>query len=131
MSNGGPQSCQKLYFDPDLHSYNTLKAFEDVNQVYELRYEAQYPDPPKVSLDSATQRWTYTNATEANAEPKPTLAQYDEIVCEWQSKDMVAKLLGIYSSNKLYLDWCNAKPDAIRRKAIKWDELSYKNEDFV
>ena len=85
--SGGPQSCQKLFFDPDLHPDNTLKAFEDFIQDYDLRYDAQYPDPPKVSLDSAIQRWKYRNTTTEVADPKPKLDQYDEIVAAWRSKD--------------------------------------------
>ena len=59
----GPQSCQKIYFDPDLCPDNTIKAFEDFIQVYQL-YDAQYPDPPKISLDSAVQRWKDAYITE-------------------------------------------------------------------
>ena len=79
----GPQSCQKIYFDPDLYPDNTLKAFKDFIQVYQLRYDAQYPDPPKVSLDSAVQRWKYVYITEEVADPKPNFNQYNQIVEEW------------------------------------------------
>jgi hypothetical protein len=41
-----------LYFDPDIYPDNTLKAINKYIQLYELRYDAQYPDPPKVSLDA-------------------------------------------------------------------------------
>ena len=31
---------------PDQRPEDTLKPFEEFTQVFELRYEAQYPDPP-------------------------------------------------------------------------------------
>ena len=46
-----------LYFDLDLHPDDTLKAFVEFTQDYELRYNAMYPDPPRVFLDAAIQRW--------------------------------------------------------------------------
>ena len=119
--SGGPQSYQKLFFDPDLHPDNTLKAFEDFTQIFQLRYDAQYPDPPKVSLDSAIERWKYANVTADVADPKPSLAQYEAISEDWRSKDKVTKLLGMFSSNRLYLDWCHAEPNEGQRKKEKWD----------
>ncbi len=50
-------SGNTLHFDPDLHPDDTLKAFNDFIQSFYLRYEAQYPDPPKVSIDVAIERW--------------------------------------------------------------------------
>ena len=58
-------------------------------QIFERRYKAQFPDPPKVSLDAALERWKIVNTTETVTDPKPTLAQYDEVVSNWQSKDKV------------------------------------------
>ena len=46
----------QVFYDPDQHLEDTLKAFEEFTQVFELRYEAQYPDPPRVSLDAAVER---------------------------------------------------------------------------
>ena len=42
-------------------------------EFFELRYNAQFPDLPKASLDSALER------TERNPNPRPTLDQYDTI----------------------------------------------------
>jgi len=53
----------KLFFDPDEHPDQTLKAFEEFILDFSLRYEALYPDPPKVSLESAIQRWKYKQKT--------------------------------------------------------------------
>ena len=64
-------------------------------QDFELRYAASYPDPPKVSLDSAIQRWKLINDKK-----ELSLADYDSIVKEWTGRDMVAKCLGIYSSRR-------------------------------
>ena len=72
----------KIFFDPDEHPEDTLKAFEEFIKVFSLRYEAQYPDPPKVSLESAIQRWKVLNTTETNTSPNPTVDQYDKICSE-------------------------------------------------
>ena len=47
----------KQYFNPDLHPDNTLKNFNEFIPTYQLRYKAQDPDPPKVSIE----RWELTN----------------------------------------------------------------------
>ena len=41
-------STSTLYFDPDLHPDDTLRAFDEFIQSFELCYDAQYPDPGKV-----------------------------------------------------------------------------------
>jgi hypothetical protein len=96
-----------LYFDPDIYPDDTLKAFNKYIQLYELRYDAQYPDPPKVS-----QCWKLT------AEAKDTkidLEQYDAIQEEWRSKDKVSKMLGMFLSKRMYEDWKVAEPDDHKR----------------
>ena len=105
--------AQKLYFDPDLHPEETLKTFDEFVQDYELRYAASYPDPPKVSMDAAIQRWKLQHANHENA--NPSMAQFDEIKAAWQSKDKVAKLLGLYSSRRLFTDWKVAEPTEATR----------------
>ena len=47
-----PRYTQQFFFSPDKHPEETVKAFVEFCQVFELRYEAQYPDPPKLSMDS-------------------------------------------------------------------------------
>ena len=64
-----------IYFDPDKHPEDTLKAFEEFIKKFSLRYEAQFPDPPKVSLGAAIQRWKITNATADNSSPTPDVEQ--------------------------------------------------------
>ena len=49
------------HFDPDLHPDDTLKAFDEFIQSFYLRYEAQYLDAPKVSIDAAIERWKLAN----------------------------------------------------------------------
>ena len=97
-----PQS--DLYFDPNDHPDETLKAFDNFTQMFELRYDAQFPDPPKVSLDAAIQRWKVENTVAGQAAPTPSLAQYDNLVSSWRSRDKVAKCLGMFSSNRLFTD---------------------------
>ena len=114
---------QQVFFNPDDHPEDTLKAFEEFTKIFNLRYDAQYPDPPKVSLEAAIERWIVTNATEAKPKPKPNLEQYDKICSDWKQKDKVAKLLGMFSSHKLYEDWCVAQPDENERAKTKWPEF--------
>lgn len=104
-----------LHFDPDHHPDDTLKAFHEFVQDFELRYEASYPDPPKVSLDTALERWRLTHEDQ-----KPTLEQYDNIIDEWKSKDRVSKFLGIYSSRRMFSDWKAALPGETDRKSASW-----------
>ena len=112
-----------IFFDPDEHPEDTLKAFEEFIKVFSLRYDAQYPDPPKVSLESAIQRWKVMNITEQNKAPTPSVEQYDKICIEWKEKDKVKKLLGMFSSHKLYEDWCIAEPNENVRLNAKWPEF--------
>ena len=106
-----PQYTQQIFFDPDEHPEDTLKAFKEFCQTFELCYNAQYPDPPKVSINSAIQRWKVENATEDAPDPKPSLAQYDAIHDGWRSKDKVAKFLRMFSSNRLFADGKFAQPN--------------------
>ena len=94
-----------MHFDPDHHPNDLLKAFSEFVQDFELRYDAKFPDPPMVSLDSAMERWKLLNG-----EKKPSLADYDSIVNEWKSRDKVAKFLGIYSSRRMFSDLKAAEP---------------------
>ena len=80
---------QHFYFDPDLHPNDTLKAFVEFVQDFELRYTATYPDPPKVSLDAAVQRWRVINGFDTVM----PMEEYDKLVDQWKSKDMVAKFI--------------------------------------
>jgi len=84
---------------------DTLKSFVELTQEYELRYRAMHPDPPRVSLEAAIQRWKLGNDNK-----NPSITEYDMIVDEWKSRDMVAKFLGIYSSRRFYSDWTMAVP---------------------
>jgi len=45
-----------MFFDPDDHPDNTHNAVNEFTQMFEVRYNAQYPNPPRVSLDAAMQR---------------------------------------------------------------------------
>ena len=98
-----PRSSHTLFFDPELHPEDTLKAFIEFTEIFQLRYNAKYPDPPKVSMDAAIERWKVSQITTDNADPKPNLGQYDNIRDEWRAKDKVVKLLGIFASNRLYI----------------------------
>ena len=42
MDSIEPRYQQQLFFDPDKHPENTLKAFNEFTQAFELRYEAQF-----------------------------------------------------------------------------------------
>lgn len=68
-------------------------------QTYQLKYEAQYTDTPKVSVDSAIERWK-----SANPDKKLDMDHYDNITLEWIQKHMVVKFLTIFSSPRLLID---------------------------
>ncbi|CAB3984517.1 Hypothetical predicted protein [Paramuricea clavata] len=108
-------STSTLYFDSDLHPDDTLCAFDEFIQSFELRYDAQNPDPPKTSLDAAIERWKL-----ANDDKKSKLDDYDNIRDEWRSKDRVTKLLGTFSSKRLFADWKVAEPDDSKRAKVTW-----------
>ena len=72
-----------MFFNPDKHPEDTLKAFDEFTQAFELRYEAQFPDPPKVSMNAAIESWKFAHTTTENPNPKSNLAKYDEIREEW------------------------------------------------
>ena len=72
-----PQYQQQLFFDPDKHPEDKLKAFDKFTQAFELRDEAQFPSPREVSMYAAIERWKFAHTTTANPNPKPNLAQYD------------------------------------------------------
>ena len=72
------QRDQPLIFDPENHPTETLKAFDDFAETFEYRYAAQFPDPPKVSMDAAIERWKVGNTSDTNQHPTPSLEQYDD-----------------------------------------------------
>ena len=51
--NAKQQSTSNLMFDPNAHRKDTLKQFKEFCRLFELRYDASYPDPPKTSMDAA------------------------------------------------------------------------------
>ena len=65
-----------LYFDADIYPDYTLEAFNQFIQLYELRYNAHYSDPPKVWLNAAIERWRLTTEVK---DAKIDLEQYDTI----------------------------------------------------
>ena len=105
-----------LHFDPDCHPDDTLKAFNEFIIDFELRYAANYPDPPKVSLEAALSHWKVENE-----DTKVSPDQYDTIVDSWKSKDKVAKFLGLFSSRRLYSDWVMAVPNDGERKSAGFE----------
>ena len=109
------ESQASLFFDPDKFPDDTLKAFAEFVEDFELRYDATFPDPPKVSLDAAIQRWKMVHE-----DAKPTLVQYDGIVEDWKDHDRVAKFIGLYSSRRLVSDWKAACPEEKTRKQAGW-----------
>ena len=112
-----------MFFDPDEHPEDTLKVFNEFTQAFELRYEAQFPDTPKVSRDTAIECWKSAHTTTANPNPKPNLVQYNEIREEWRSRDRVTRFLGMYPSNKFATDWQAAQPGDIDRKTTRWNNF--------
>ena len=116
-----------LCFDPDQHPDATLKAFNEFVESFELRYDALYPDPPKISLETAIQRW---RLTQDDDKTKLNVEAFDEIKEGLRSVDRVAKVLGLFSSKRLYQDWAAAEPSAKNRKEAKWGPFLTKMRAF-
>ena len=117
-------------FNPEDHPADTLKAFIEFTTTFEFRYEAEFPDPPRVSMDTAIERWKFANTSPTNTDPKPTLAQYDQIREDWRHKDMVAKFIGLFSSQRLIEDWQAAEPNTDLRKQELWPGFIRKLKDY-
>ena len=105
-----------VFFDPDDHLENTLKDFQEFIQPFALHYDALYPDPLKVSLEAAIEGWKIMEATPENSSPKPNLKKFDNLCKHTKACDKLSKFLGIYSSKRLYTDWCMAASEEKTRK---------------
>ena len=114
-----------IMFDPNKHSNDTCKAFKAFCTRFELRYHAQYPDPPPSAMESSVQRWKIVNPG-ANI----TLDQYDHLKAQWKSQDMVRKVLGMFSSERLFSDWEIAEPDQTVRSNATWEAFKTSMETF-
>ena len=110
--------AQELDFDLDHHPNDLLEAFIKFVQDFEMRYDAKFPDPSKVSLGSPIERWKLLNE-----DKKPSLVEYAKIVEEWKSEDKVAKFFGIYSSQRMYIDWKAAELADTNRKGTGWEHF--------
>ena len=75
----------RLFFDPDDHPENTLKAFQEFIQRL-LCDDALYPDLRKVLLEAAFEQWGIMKATPENPSPKPKLEQFEKDDCICSSK---------------------------------------------
>ena len=73
------EARSSLFFDPDAHTEDTLKAFLEFTQRFILRYNAQFPDPPKVSLELAIERWKIHHTTTDTPNTMLDYEQYDQI----------------------------------------------------
>ena len=95
-----------IYFDPNQHPSDMCKAFKNFCTRFNLRYNAQFGEPPRTTMDSAIQRWELEHPpTSTNPNPKPTVIQFDTMKEDWKSKDKVVKVLGMFSSARLNSDW--------------------------
>ena len=121
---------EQIYYDPDKHPHDTLKAFKAFCIRFNLRYDAQFPDPPKMAMDSAIQRWKLLNRTTEIPDPTPTVDQYDQLKARWKSRDKLAKVLGMFSSPRLYSDWEVVQPSEIARDNATWKEFKNFMETF-
>ena len=119
-------SGTNLHFDPDSHPKDTLKQFREFCRLFELRYDAQFPDPPKSSMDAAISRWVVLKTTTENPNPKPNINDYDEVRDDWRAKDMVKKVIGMFSSPRLSSDWEAAEADHQVRQRTTWTEFKEK-----
>ena len=119
-----------IYFNPDNHPTDTWKAFRSFTNRFELRYGAQFTEPPRSAMDSAIQRWELQNPGDGDRKPIPTVQQFDAMKEEWKSKDKVLKVLGMFSSERVYEDWMIAEPDENSRANATWTEFKTKMENI-
>ena len=122
-SENEPRSIQLLYFDPNKFPENTLKAFDEFCDTFLLRYNALYPDPPKVSIEAARSRWKFEHSTTENVDPRLTLEQYDNIRNTWRNKDKIIKFLELFSSKRFQTDWRAVQQDETRRDNASWTQF--------
>jgi len=115
----------QLFFDPDSYPNDTLKQFIAFSKRFELRYKAQYPHPPKAIMDSVMERWKIINVDKV-----PTIDDYDKEKLAVIASDMVAKFLGVHSSERLYDDWVSAENDASKRDSATWEEFKTAMQEF-
>ena len=106
-----------LCFNPDAHPHDTLKSFKEFCVKFELRYDAQFTDPPKSAMDAAITRWVIQNTTETVTDPKPDVNTYDTLRENWRARDRVCKILGMFSSSRLYSDWEAAERNEEEKKS--------------
>ena len=107
---------ETIYFDPNRHPSDTHKAFELFCKRFELRYNAQFVDPPRTAMNSAIQRWELPHPpTEENPRPKPTVDEFDAMKELWKNKDKVNKVFGMFSAPRLHSDWEIAETNEVTR----------------
>ena len=119
-----PRGVPNLQFDPDKHPHATLKAFNDFIEQYEFRYQAQYPEPSKSSLDNAVLQWK-----SEHGEAEPTAAQKLAMRNDFISKDKVRKLLGFFATLRLQQDWKAAEPEEANRNC-SWKDFLTKMRNY-
>ena len=89
-----PRGIQNLQFNPDWFPHATLKAFNELIEQYEYRYEGQYPEPPKHTIEACITKWI------ATTKKQPTYTDMGFIKRMWISKDKVKKLLGFFATGR-------------------------------
>ena len=90
------------------HSEKTLKAFQEF--IFS-NLNCAMMQCIHVSLEAAIEQWKIMKATPENPSPKPNLEQFDNLCKHTKACDKVSKFLAIYSSRRLYTDWCMAYTD--------------------
>ena len=122
-ANSLEKACSHLNFDPNEDPGNTLKAFQEFAQHFQLQYDGLYSDPPKVPLEAAIKRQKIMEATQKNLSPKPAIEQFDQICEQAKALNKKAKFLGMCLSSKFYGDWCAAALKEKKRKSICWERF--------
>ena len=107
------EACLCFFFDPDDHSENTLKAFQEF--IFS-NLNCAMMQCTQVWLEAAIEQWKIMKATPENPSPKPNLEQFDNLCKHTKACNKVSKFLAIYSSSRLYTDWCMAAPEKKTRK---------------
>ena len=69
-------------------------------------------------MDAAIKKWKF-----CNPEKKVDLDAYDEIRPSCISHDMVTKVIGMFSSPRMYDDWQADLPNERNRQKSTWEEF--------
>ena len=92
-----------------------MKTFNEFIEQYKFRYEAQYPEPPKHTIEACITKWTVTTKKE------PTYTDMEFIKNTSISKGKVKRLLEFFTTARHIQDWKAAESNEVLSSDCTWD----------